>query len=214
MSSDSYPLNAEAVTVKLGGTPIVSDINFTLASGDLALLSGINGAGKSTLLRALVGLLPTSDGDIFISGFRPATPEARHEFIYVPDEAALYEDLTLREHMRFTVMIYGQPDAEERMLHWLREFRLESRLDEFPGTHSRGMRQKLALSLALGVITPLLVLDEPYNGLDADAQLILTRALQQRCAGGGAVLLTGHQGELVSLLGGRNLHLVDGRLQS
>jgi ABC-2 type transport system ATP-binding protein len=213
MKPESNPLAADGVTVKLGGTPIVSDVSFTLASGDLALLSGLNGAGKSTLLRALVSLLP-SDGDIFINGFRPSTPEARHEFVYVPDEAALYEDLTLREHMRFTVMIYGQPAAEERMEHWLGAFRLESRLDEFPGTHSRGMRQKLALALALGLDTPLLVLDEPYNGLDADAQEVLSLALQQRCSDGGAVLLTGHQGELASQLEARNLQLADGKLQS
>jgi ABC-type multidrug transport system ATPase subunit len=213
MSSETNPLVADAVTVRLGGTPIVSNVTFTLESGDLALLSGLNGAGKSTLLRALVSLLP-ADGDIFINGFRPSAPEARHEFIYVPDEAALFEDLTLREHMRFTVMIYGQPEAEQRMESWLAAFRLESRLDEFPGTHSRGMRQKLALALALGVSTPLLVLDEPYNGLDADAQEILSAALQERCRAGGAVLLTGHQGELVTVLGARNLHLEDGQLQA
>lgn len=211
MSSPKDPLVVEAVTVKLGGTAIVSDATFTLPAGELALLSGINGAGKSTLLRAIVSLLP-ADGDIWIAGFRPSTPEAKHEFLYIPDEAALYEDLTLQEHLRFTVLLYGQADAEERMERWLGEFRLARRLDEFPGTHSRGMRQKLALSLALGVQAPLLVLDEPYNGLDADAQDVLSAALQERCAAGGAVLLTGHQGQLDSALGARVLQLDEGQL--
>lgn len=211
MTSTSAPLTVENVTVKLGGTPIVRDVRFTLAAGELALLTGMNGAGKSTLLRAIVNLLP-SDGDIWIAGHRPSSPEAKPNFHYVPDEAALYEDLTLQEHVRFTTLIYRQPAAEERMVHWLTEFRLAERLGEFPATHSRGMRQKLSLSLGLGLTTPLLVLDEPYNGLDVDAQEILTRALHERCAAGSAVLLTGHQAELPERLGARALRVEDGLL--
>jgi|SRR5690554_5593504 len=211
MSDHSKPLSTEGVTVKLGGTPIVRDVTFSLDPGELALLTGLNGAGKSTLLRALVNLLP-SDGEIWISGQRPSSPESRNSFQYVPDEAALYEDLTLAEHMRFVTLLYQQPEAEERMARWLREFRLEHREGEFPATHSRGMRQKLSLALALGIETPLLVLDEPYNGLDTDSQELLTLALQERCAAGHSVLLTGHQTELLDRLGARHLALDDGLL--
>lgn len=211
MSESEKPLVAQEVTVKLGGVPIISQADFSLAAGDLALLTGPNGAGKSTLLRALVNLLP-SGGDVFISGLRPSSPAARGKFVYVPDEAALYEDLTLAEHMRFVSLIYGQAGAEERMRHWLHRFGLEAKEGEFPSTHSRGMRQKLSLALALGLDTPLLVLDEPYNGLDLDSQALLNVALQERCAAGGAVLLTGHQGELLTSLGARQLQLADGLL--
>ncbi len=213
MSATSEPLVAQEVTVKLGGVPIITEASFSLAEGDLALLTGPNGAGKSTLLRALVNLLP-SNGDIFIAGLRPTSPEARSSFVYVPDEAALYEDLTLQEHMRFVSLIYGQEAAEERMREWLFRFGLEAKVGEFPSTHSRGMRQKLSLALALGLDTPLLILDEPYNGLDLASQELLNEALQQRCAAGGAVLLTGHQGELLSNLGARLLKLQDGQLSA
>src|SRR5690554_2448310 len=125
MSATSEPLVAQEVTVKLGGVPIITEASFSLAEGDLALLTGPNGAGKSTLLRALVNLLP-SNGDIFIAGLRPTSPEARSSFVYVPDEAALYEDLTLQEHMRFVSLIYGQEAAEERMREWLFRFGLEA----------------------------------------------------------------------------------------
>lgn len=208
-----YPLELQNVTIRLAGVPIVEEASATLLAGDLVLLVGPNGAGKSTLLRAIVNLLPAR-GDILISGFYPASMQARSRFVFVPDEAALYEDLTLREHLRFISMIYQQPEAEERMLTYLEAFGLHKRLDDFPSTHSRGMRQKLALVLALGIDTPLLLLDEPYNGLDADAQARLAQALQERSSSGGAVLLTGHQAELKRVLTTQQWLLQDGKLTS
>ncbi len=213
MPATDKPLAVQELTVKLGGTPIVSHVDLTLNRGELALLTGANGAGKSTLLRALVNLLP-SNGEIFIDGLRPTSNDARSRFVFVPDEAALYEDLTLAEHMRFQSLIYAQPQAEERMSHWLDRFGLTTRTGEYPSTHSRGMRQKLALSLALGLDTPLLLLDEPYNGLDLESQSLLNEALQERCRHGGTVLLTGHQSELLDNLGARHLKLVDGQLHT
>lgn len=197
--------------VRLGGVTIVEEVTFSLLPGDLALLIGPNGAGKSTLLRSLVGLLP-SGGDIEIAGRFPASLEARNSFVFVPDEPALYEDLTLAEHARFTALIYQRPEAEERAITWLRTFGLEERLEEFPGTHSRGMRQKLSLALALGLEMSLTMLDEPFNGLDVEAQELLGNALMQRAAAGGAVLLTGHQRELETLLDAKVMELREGHL--
>lgn len=213
MSNPVPTLQVDNVSVMLGGTAVVKDVSFELYETDLALLSGPNGAGKSTLLRAIVYLLPFA-GDIAISGHHPASLEARERFTFVPDEAALYEDLTLHEHIEFTGRLYGQPGAEARMLSWAERFSLGDRLDEFPSTHSRGMRQKLALSLALGLTMPLLILDEPFNGLDTEAQGLLVEALRERAAEGGAVLLTAHQGDLQAALGALPLELRSGVLQT
>jgi len=204
-------LNVTDLNVRLGGVTIVEEVTFSLGAGDLALLIGPNGAGKSTMLRALVGLLPAG-GDVEIAGRYPASSEARNTFVFVPDEPALYEDLTLAEHARFSALIYQRPESEERALAWLTTFGLASRLAEFPGTHSRGMRQKLSLALALGLEMPLTLLDEPFNGLDIEAQELLAGALTQRAKTGGAVLLTGHQRELHSLLDATVLELSEGHL--
>lgn len=211
MADSSAILNVTDLTVRLGGVAIVEEITFSLEEGALALLIGPNGAGKSTLLRSLVGLLPSS-GDVEIAGRYPASIEARNSFVFVPDEPALYEDLTLAEHARFNALIYQRPDAEEAALGWLETFGLTSRVDEFPGTHSRGMRQKLSLALALGLEMPLTLLDEPFNGLDVEAQELLAKGLTRRAKDGGAVLLTGHQRELESLLSARVMELRDGHL--
>lgn len=212
MAETSAILNVTDLTVRLGGVAIVEEVTFSLGAGDLALLIGPNGAGKSTLLRAVVNLLP-SGGDIEIGGRYPASPEARNSFVFVPDEPALYEDLTLAEHARFNALIYQRPESEDRALGWLETFGLSSKADEFPGTHSRGMRQKLSLALALGLEMPLTLLDEPFNGLDVEAQELLAGGLTRRSKGGGAVLLTGHQRELESLLNARVMELRDGHLK-
>lgn len=212
MAETSAILNVTDLTVRLGGVAIVEEVTFSLAGGGLALLIGPNGAGKSTMLRALVGLLPAG-GDIEIAGRYPASIEARNAFVFVPDEPALYEDLTLAEHARFNALIYQRPESEERALAWLETFGLATKGDEFPGTHSRGMRQKLSLALALGLEMPLTMLDEPFNGLDVEAQELLADGLSRRAKGGGAVLLTGHQRELESLLSARVMELRDGHLK-
>ena len=204
-------LVATGVGVRLGGTHILEAVDLSVAPGDLVLLVGPNGAGKSTLLRALVGLLPSS-GDVRIAGSLPATDAARAAFAYAPDEPALYEDLTLAEHARFTAALYQRPEAEATALAWLDAFDLGDKLAEVPGSHSRGMRQKLGLALALGLGMPLTLLDEPFNGLDADAQATLRAGLVERAAAGGAIVLTGHQQERPAALGARVLALRGGRV--
>ena len=207
---DTPVLTLEDVSVRLSGAVILESVSFTLQAGDLAWLAGANGAGKSTLLRAVAGLLP-HNGDISIRGHRPRSLAAKASFVYVPDVAALYEDLTLREHAVFTARVYAQQGAEARALGWLDAFSLTRFLGESPSRHSRGMRQKLALALALGLETPLLMLDEPFNALDVEAQAVLKDALGARAAAGGAVLLTAHQ---TTLSGARVLRLEGGKLTS
>ncbi len=206
------PLVASAVGVRLGGVTIVEEAALTLAPGDLVLLTGPNGAGKSTLLRALVGLLPAT-GEVRILGHPPASLSAKRAFAFAPDEPALYEDLTLAEHVRFQALLYGRPEAEARALAALAAFDLDPKLGEYPGTHSRGMRQKLSLALALGLALPLTLLDEPFNGLDLVSQERLAEALAERAGEGGAVLLTGHQRELGGLLNARVVALQGGRVR-
>ncbi len=213
-TTDAAPapvLLAEGLGVRLGDVAILEEVDLALAPGDLTLLVGPNGAGKSTLLRALAGLLPAS-GDVRVAGHLPGSTAARATFAFAPDEPALYEDLTLAEHARFTAALYQRPETEARARALLDAFDLGTKLDEVPGSHSRGMRQKLGLALALGLAMPLTMLDEPFNGLDADAQATLARALVERAADGGAVLLTGHQQELPTTLGARVLALRGGHV--
>ncbi len=197
----------EGVDVVLGGEAVLADVGLRFAGGETALLRGPNGAGKSTLLRAMVGLLPFK-GEVLLFGARPRSPEGRAAFAFVADVPALFEDLTVREHATFVARAYGRPEAEARVEGWLERFALSHREDEFPGTHSRGMRHKLALALALGLGPRLLVLDEPFNTLDAEAREVLSEALRERAADGAVNVLSAHDQALQADLGA---HVVEVR---
>ncbi len=184
------------VQVFLADRCIIDTTNLLVDAGVLLWLEGGNGAGKSTLLRAITGLLPFK-GEITVQGFAAGSLEARQKLLYVPDEPALYEDLTLQEHAEFQARIYSQPEALPRCLALLERFSLTSHLLEFPNSHSRGMRQKLSLALALSLDAPVLLLDEPFNGLDVAAQTVLLSILEERVQQGGTVLLSAHQAQLL-----------------
>ncbi len=216
MTEEILPLEIRSLEVVLSQRQILDDISLTLKKGDLMWLRGRNGAGKSTLMRALVGLL-TYRGEVFIKGEPPYTLKAKSKFIYVPDEALLYDDLSLSEHARFSSMSYFQGDAEAKILGLLEQFQLTPYLGEYPTAHSRGMRQKLSLSLALGLDLPLYILDEPYNALDVQAQETLSEILAAKIKSGASILVTAHQeGITRSLLEriphARQADLEDGKL--
>jgi ABC-2 type transport system ATP-binding protein len=204
-------LTAKGLRVALAGTVILDDVDLTLRAGELAWLEGPNGAGKTTLLRALAGLI-ASDGDVSVLGAAAGTSAARARVRFVPDIAPLYEDLTVREHAAFLGRVSGVPDADALALSWCERFGLNEQLDQYPGTLSRGMRQKLALSVALGGAPPLLLLDEPFNALDADAQERLLEGLVAHAAAGGAALLSGHQLDVAERWPGPRLRLAGGSL--
>lgn len=188
-------VDLQDVTVTFGGEAVLAGVDLTLPAGRTVLLRGPNGAGKSTLLRAIAGLLPFR-GEILLFGARPRTLPGRAAFAFVADVPTLFEDLTVREHAAFLSRAYQRPEAEARILGWLEAFELDDRLDEFPGTHSRGMRHKAALALALGLEPGLLLLDEPFNTLDSDARVTLGQALRERAEAGRINLLSAHDASL------------------
>ena len=198
-SHNSSAIALTDAVVLFGKNRIFDEVNLELPSGSLLWLSGANGAGKSTLLRAIAGLLPFN-GAIQIGGHAPASLEARRLSIFVPDEPALYEDLSLREHAEFTAGLYAKPEALERILRHLETFDLETRLAEFPAAHSRGMRQKLSLALALGLELPVTLLDEPFNGLDAASQINLQTMLTAMLTKGLTLAFSAHQTDITDAL--------------
>jgi ABC-2 type transport system ATP-binding protein len=211
-AGDGHPLLAAThLRVALTGAVVLDGIDLTLQQGELAWLEGPNGAGKTTLLRALAGLV-ASDGDVRVFGAPAGSAAARARVRFVPDIAPLYEDLTVREHADFLGRVSGRPEADRLALEWCGRFGLRDQLDQYPGTLSRGMRQKLALAVALGGAPPLLLLDEPFNALDADAQERLLEGLVDHATAGGAALLSGHQLELAARWPGRRIRLQAGSL--
>lgn len=150
--------------------PVLKNISFHVARGEMVGLIGLNGAGKSTTIKHILGLLRPTCGSIRILGrtLSEAPEPYRTSLGYVPETPELYEELTIREHLKLTGMAYGLDEAayQSRTDALLETFRMNEHADKLSGYLSKGMRQKAMLMNAFLAEPPLYVIDEPFLGLD------------------------------------------------
>ena len=146
----------------------MQSLSFVVRPGDVLGLVGPNGAGKTTTLRALAGILQPTSGSIRISGFdlRTDPVAAKSRLAFIPDEPALFDYLTVTEHLHFVARLYGVRDAAPRIPVLLEELELTAKANALPSELSRGMKQKLAIACGLLHQPSALLLDEPLTGLD------------------------------------------------
>jgi ABC-type multidrug transport system ATPase subunit len=168
----------------------------TIGRGELVLLVGPNGAGKSTFLGLCAGLLAPTGGDAMVSGAEVGSLAARAATSAIPDEPVLYDDLSVWEHAEFVARIHQVDDWEPLAEELLERLGLVDRRDDLPSRFSRGLRQKT--SLLLGLLRPaeLLLIDEPFVGLDAPGQATLLELLEEIVAAGVTVVVSSHQLDL------------------
>lgn len=150
--------------------PVLRDITFQVAPGEMVGMIGLNGAGKSTTIKHILGLLQPQKGNILIRGqsLREAPEHYRSSFAYVPESPELYEDLTIREHLALTARAYGldQGTLEERSAKLLDTFHMKEKAASFSAHLSKGMKQKVMIMNAFLTEPPLYIIDEPFLGLD------------------------------------------------
>lgn len=171
------------------GKQVLHDVSFEVEKGELVGLIGLNGAGKSTTIKHILGLLSPLSGKIEIDGETVESSEKRYrkKVSYIPETPILYETLTLQEHIELMGKAYDVSPEEltERTKRLAKEMRMEKQLTWFPSVFSKGMRQKAMILCALVTKTPLLIVDEPFVGLDplAIRQLLqLFDEYKQDCA--------------------------------
>ena len=176
--------------------PVLKDLNFEVKAGELVALIGLNGAGKSTTIKEIIGLLQPHQGSIQINGQSlKENPEGyRKQIGYIPESPALYEELTLKEHIEVTAMAYDIPmdEAFRRAQPLLETFRLDKRLDWFPANFSKGMKQKVMLLCAFMIEPSLYIIDEPFLGLDPLAIHALLELLKTMKEQGAGILMSTH----------------------
>jgi ABC-2 type transport system ATP-binding protein len=172
----------------------VRGISFGVASGELLALIGPNGAGKTTTMRALAGIIPASHGRLSIAGFDVAAEPlaAKRRLAFVPDDAPLFSDLTVDEHLAFYASVYQVSDAQTKALQLLDEFELTAKRHTTASNLSRGMRQKLAICCAYLHDPQAILFDEPLTGLDPQGIRVFKRSLRDRAAQGAAVVISSH----------------------
>lgn len=176
--------------------PVLKGISFQVKPGELVGLIGLNGAGKSTTINHVIGLLRPFSGEITLNGvnIQQDPVDYKKQIAYVPETPILYDELTLREHIELTIKAYSLNSEEAwiRARKLLKTFRLDNKLDWFPANFSKGMKQKVMICCALMTNAKLLIVDEPFYGLDPLAVHDLLELIEERKKAGTAVLMTTH----------------------
>jgi ABC-2 type transport system ATP-binding protein len=172
----------------------VRGLSFRVEPGQLLALIGPNGAGKTTTMRAVSGIIPASRGRLAVAGFDvEAEPiEAKSRLAFVPDDAPLFSDLTVAEHLTFYASIYGVADAEAKATALIEEFELAHKINAPASSLSRGMRQKLAICCGFLHDPQAILLDEPLTGLDPQGIRAFKRSLLERAERGAAIVVSSH----------------------
>lgn len=194
-------IEAIGLTRSFGRRVAVKGLTFTVRNCECLALFGPNGAGKTTLLRVLAGLLRPTSGTACIDGVKlPAGSAARAAVGLISHQSMLYSALTARENVEFIARMYGVPAPREAAMRALQRMRLHDRADSPVRSLSRGMQQRVSIARAIVHDPRVVLLDEPYTGLDDAGAAALSEALESLKATGAAlVLVTHHLGEGLAL---------------
>ena len=204
-------LQADDLTAAYNDYTALQGVTCQVEAGSTVALVGPNGAGKSTFLRLAAGLLEPSSGHVSVGGHPAGSLEARRLLSYLPDTPALYDDLSLNEHLEYVARMHGVEAWEDRAADLLDRLGLAERGDDPPGGFSRGMRQKASIALALVRPFGVLLADEPFDGLDPPSRQALDELVAEAASDGAAVILATHRIEVVERAD-RCLAIEDGQL--
>lgn len=191
----SSALVVDGLGKSYGERVALDEVTLEVARGQRVMLVGPNGSGKSTLLRVVAGLLEATSGEARILGARSGSMEARAVTAFVGDDPVLYDDLSVLEHCEYLGRLHGISDVAERAGYVLERLGLSARADQLPSSFSRGLRQKSALAIAFVRPFRLLLVDEPFVGLDTPGRNALQALLDEAAQAGAAVVVATHQGE-------------------
>ena len=194
----------------------VSGLSLNVDSGDLFAFIGHNGAGKSTTIKSIVGILPFDDGDILIDGISiKKDPIACKKMIaYIPDNPDIYDSLTGIQYLNFIADIFKVDKTSRKAIidKYASEFELTNDLNNLISSYSHGMKQKLVIISALVHSPKLLILDEPFVGLDPKATYLVKKAMVEFCENGGAIFFSTHVLEVAEKLCNKLAIIKNGKL--
>ena len=186
------------------GKAVVDDLSLEVAAGDIYAFIGHNGAGKTTTIKAACGILQFDGGDIFIDGMsvKEKPLECKKVIAYIPDNPELYDYLSGVKYLNFVADIYGvsKADREERIRRYADIFGLTEDLAQPVSAYSHGMKQKLAIIAAWIHEPKLIIMDEPFVGLDPVASHTLKTMMREHCDKGGAIFFSTHVLEVAEKL--------------
>ena len=197
-------LKIEHLTKAFGDKLAVDDLTLHITPGEIYGFIGHNGAGKTTTLRSVAGIQQFDKGEILIAGHSVRTEplECKRVLAYIPDNPDLYDFMSGIKYLNFIADVFGvgADERAERIRRWAGEFELTDDLAQPIAAYSHGMKQKLAIISAWLHEPKLILMDEPFVGLDPKAAHILKGMMREHCAGGGAIFFSTHVLEVAEKL--------------
>lgn len=217
MGDNMNTLEIIDVCTKIQDQALIEDISLTLTRGSLTALVGHNGAGKSTLIKTILGMMKKSAGEITVLGKYHIDDhflEYKQQIAYLPEEPLLFTELTVMQHFQLYGISYNieENDLQKKVERFVEGFELSDKINEFPESLSKGMRQKVQTICALLPDVPILLIDEPFIGLDIYAMSYLEQLLQEKLERGTSILLTTHQLERIKDLADDYIMLQHGKI--
>ena len=209
-------LRIENLTKVYGQHKAVDSLSLHIAPGEIYGFIGHDGAGKTTTLKACCGILRFDDGEIYINGksIKEEPVACKRDIAYIPDNPDLYEFLSGIKYLNFIADIFGvsKHEREERINKYADMFELTGDLAQPISAYSHGMKQKLAIISALIHSPKLLIMDEPFVGLDPKAAHILKGLMRELCDNGGAIFFSTHVLEVAEKLCDKVAIIKNGKL--
>ena len=209
-------LNIQHLSKAYGEKKAVDDLSLHIAPGEIYGFIGHNGAGKTTTLKAVAGILNYDEGTIRVDGVdnRKNPLDCKRRIAYIPDNPDIYDFMTGIKYLNFVADIFGVGSAErqERIRKYADLFELTGDLGQAVATYSHGMKQKLAIISAFIHEPKLILMDEPFVGLDPKAAHILKGMMRELCDKGGAIFFSTHVLEVAEKLCNKVAIIKDGRL--
>ncbi|SNU08165.1 ABC-2 type transport system ATP-binding protein [Lachnospiraceae bacterium] len=198
------------------GKKAADNVSITVERGDIYGFIGHNGAGKSTTIRAVVGVMDFSEGEIYIDGHsvKDESLECKKVTAYIPDNPDLYDNFTGIQYLDFIADIFGlnATDRTKRIEEYADRFEITDSLGDLISSYSHGMKQKLAIISALIHEPKLMVLDEPFVGLDPKASFTLKQIMNEMCQKGTAIFFSTHVLEVAEKLCNKAAIIKQGRI--
>lgn len=194
MSDQPAAIEVSGLSKHFGSAAALGGVDFSVPAGEFFTIFGPNGAGKTTMMRILATLARPSGGSVRIFGedTRTAPATVRRRIGLVTHRSLLYASLSAFENVAFFARMFGVPDPEQRAREILTDLGLEHRMDDAVQTYSRGMEQRCAIARALVHRPDVLLLDEPFSGLDPDARARLRELLERTGTEQRTIILTSH----------------------
>ena len=209
-------LNIQHLTKTYGEKKAVDDVSLHIAPGEIYGFIGHNGAGKTTTIKACCGILHFDSGEILVDGLsiREKPLQCKAKIAYIPDNPDLYEFMTGIRYLNFIADIFGVSAVQrkERIRRYGDLFELTSNLAQPIGSYSHGMKQKLAIISAWIHEPKLIIMDEPFVGLDPKASHLLKEMMREVCRSGGAIFFSTHVLEVAEKLCDKVAIIKGGRL--